>query len=212
MIIDQLPSLPSVQDTDEIAIERGTTTYKTPLSKLWTWLKTVFIVDASTSADTTWSSDKINTQLGGKQDTLTFDNVPTDSSNNPVKSGGVYDAIEEAKTLFESRTYSAWSLQTVGFSSTAGLQMTRTSPADAGGLRMLGFIVASVATHAEIFEIFITATGQITAFALTDTAKYNYVVNDNILTITSKSTTSRSVTAVLQVVSDSGAVVQFQAL
>ena len=36
MIIDQLPEISSVQDTDEIPVERGTTTYKSPLSKLWT--------------------------------------------------------------------------------------------------------------------------------------------------------------------------------
>lgn len=32
--------------------------------------------------------------LGLKQDVLTFDNEPTPGSNNPVKSGGVYDAIK----------------------------------------------------------------------------------------------------------------------
>ena len=31
--------------------------------------------------------------LAAKQDTLIFDNVPTENSNNPVKSGGVYSAI-----------------------------------------------------------------------------------------------------------------------
>lgn len=60
----------------------------------------VVIDDADTTDHTTWSSSKISTELSGKQATLTFDNVPTDSSNNPVKSGGVYDAIEEAKALF----------------------------------------------------------------------------------------------------------------
>ena len=35
----------------------------------------------------------IQTQLNGKQGTLTFDNVPTKNSANPVKSGGVYDAV-----------------------------------------------------------------------------------------------------------------------
>lgn len=33
--------------------------------------------------------------LNGKQNTLTFDNVPTSGSNNPVKSGGVYSALNE---------------------------------------------------------------------------------------------------------------------
>lgn len=31
----------------------------------------------------------------GKQDTLTFDDVPTDGSTNPVKSNGIYDALAE---------------------------------------------------------------------------------------------------------------------
>ena len=33
-----------------------------------------------------------------KQDTLTFDNIPTDGSSNPVKSGGVYSAIADEAT------------------------------------------------------------------------------------------------------------------
>ena len=37
----------------------------------------------------------LNTLLAGKQDKLTFDNVPTDGSNNPVKSGGVYGSLEQ---------------------------------------------------------------------------------------------------------------------
>lgn len=65
------------------------------------------IDDNDISSTHTWSSSKINAELGdietemsGKQDTLTFDDIPTDSSDNPVKSGGVYDAIEEAKALY----------------------------------------------------------------------------------------------------------------
>lgn len=42
------------------------------------------------------ASDKtVKEKLEGKQDTLTFDNVPTKGSNNPVKSGGVYQAIQD---------------------------------------------------------------------------------------------------------------------
>lgn len=36
---------------------------------------------------------QIESALSGKQDTLTFDDAPTESSNNPVKSGGVYTAL-----------------------------------------------------------------------------------------------------------------------
>lgn len=38
-------------------------------------------------------SGGVYTALAGKQDTLTFDNAPTANSNNPVKSGGVYTAV-----------------------------------------------------------------------------------------------------------------------
>ena len=36
---------------------------------------------------------EMDTALAGKQATLTFDDVPTDNSNNPVKSNGIYDAL-----------------------------------------------------------------------------------------------------------------------
>ena len=35
----------------------------------------------------------VETALDGKQDTLTFDNMPTENSTNPVKSGGIYSAL-----------------------------------------------------------------------------------------------------------------------
>lgn len=38
----------------------------------------------------------VSTSISGKQDTLTFDNVPTASSSNPVKSGGVYSETVNA--------------------------------------------------------------------------------------------------------------------
>ena len=43
------------------------------------------------------TNDELTLLLGGKQDVLTFDNVPTDGSNNPVKSGGVKSAIDSEK-------------------------------------------------------------------------------------------------------------------
>lgn len=42
----------------------------------------------------TTTSDLI-TLLAGKQDTLTFDDAPTENSNNPVKSGGVYSTNDK---------------------------------------------------------------------------------------------------------------------
>lgn len=44
-------------------------------------------IDAYTKSET-------NALLAGKQDTLTFDNSPSPNSNNPVKSGGVYTALD----------------------------------------------------------------------------------------------------------------------
>lgn len=53
--------------------------------------------DVSTAlADYTKTAD-LTTLLAAKQDTLTFDNAPTENSNNPVKSGGVY-AVNQTLT------------------------------------------------------------------------------------------------------------------
>jgi hypothetical protein len=45
---------------------------------------------------------ELTTLLNGKQDTLTFDNVPTPNSNNPVKSGGVYSANKTLSDAIEA--------------------------------------------------------------------------------------------------------------
>jgi len=47
------------------------------------------------------TSSELQALLGQKQNTLTFDNVPTAGSDNPVKSGGVYSAINDEKTARE---------------------------------------------------------------------------------------------------------------
>ncbi len=48
--------------------------------------------------------DNLDTSLGAKQDTLTFDNTPTANSNNPVKSGGVKSALDEKQATLVSGT------------------------------------------------------------------------------------------------------------
>ena len=40
------------------------------------------------------SVQELQNEIDGKQDALTFDDTPTIGSNNPVKSGGIYTAIE----------------------------------------------------------------------------------------------------------------------
>ena len=44
----------------------------------------------------------LNTLLAAKQDKLTFDNVPTDGSDNPVKSGGVYGSLQQLNAQIEA--------------------------------------------------------------------------------------------------------------
>ena len=46
----------------------------------------------------------INTALAGKQDTLTFDSTPTEDSDNPVTSGGIYTALssKQATLTFDN--------------------------------------------------------------------------------------------------------------
>lgn len=48
------------------------------------------------------TTTNLNTLLAGKQDKLTFDNVPTDGSSNPVKSGGVYRSLEQLDAQIEA--------------------------------------------------------------------------------------------------------------
>ena len=57
--------------------------------------------------DVELSGNKTASELG-LQDELTFDNVPTDGSNNPVKSGGVYSADEAIRqwTTAEAKSVS----------------------------------------------------------------------------------------------------------
>ena len=51
----------------------------------------------STAVDLTnyYTKTEVDAALANKQNTLTFDNTPTASSNNPVKSGGIFTALED---------------------------------------------------------------------------------------------------------------------
>lgn len=53
------------------------------------------LTDLQTTAKSNLVSavNELKTALGGVQSSLTFDNVPTENSNNPVKSGGIYTAL-----------------------------------------------------------------------------------------------------------------------
>ena len=61
---------------------------------------------ADLSADSTHRlvTDTEKAAWNAKQDALTFDNVPTQSSTNPVKSGGVYSALADIYEGYDSST------------------------------------------------------------------------------------------------------------
>ena len=58
-------------------------------------LSTPITVDGAAKTTVEACLAALNTYIGTKQDTLTFDNVPSAGSDNPVKSGGIYNALAE---------------------------------------------------------------------------------------------------------------------
>lgn len=63
-------------------------------------LKSAIISALGLQADATPSDawEAVLALIATKQDELTFDNTPTSGSSNPVTSGGIYDAIDNAAT------------------------------------------------------------------------------------------------------------------
>lgn len=78
--------------------------------------------DYSTTYVTTVDADKkliiqseLDDAMATKQDTLTFDDTPTDGSNNPVKSNGIYDALAtKANTDMVAADFNAGTSYTAG--------------------------------------------------------------------------------------------------
>lgn len=98
--ISELTATTSISDTDVLVIDDGAHNYKITWAALKALLKTV----ASFTVDNTAGTIKITAADGTeytvtphdptKQDLLTFDDTPTASSTNPVKSGGVKAALD----------------------------------------------------------------------------------------------------------------------
>ena len=65
-----------------------------------------------------YNSAQVDTLLNTKQNTLTFDNAPTQSSNNPVKSGGIYNAIADAVAAKQDKEFIGTTAQWEALSST----------------------------------------------------------------------------------------------
>lgn len=51
------------------------------------------------------TKEQLDALLAAKQDTLTFDNLPTQNSNNPVKSGGVFTALDSKADMVRVYTH-----------------------------------------------------------------------------------------------------------
>ena len=84
--------------------------------------------------------------LASKQNVLTFDSVPTEGSNNPVKSGGVYSAIDEEKG---ARLNSDAALQQ---SIEAILLLIPTAASSLNQLADKAFVNSSIATNTATFR------------------------------------------------------------
>lgn len=90
-------SFPSTGTEGKIYVDKATLF-------LWYWngsayVKLTDIVQSITDGDTTHapSVDAVHDALAMKQDALTFDASPTQSSTNPVTSGGVYTAVQDVQ-------------------------------------------------------------------------------------------------------------------
>lgn len=70
--------------------------------------------EIDTMVDNFYTKTEANALLDAKQDTLTFDNAPTENSTNPVKSGGVYTAINGKQDAFQVQTLGTASASNLG--------------------------------------------------------------------------------------------------
>jgi cytoskeletal protein RodZ len=97
--IDQLPVKQSVAANDLFPVDDGAQSYAMTFATLLAGIPGLTGVALTqdgkgivfTFRDGT--TQTITPTDSGKQDVLTFDNVPTQNSSNPVKSGGVFSAI-----------------------------------------------------------------------------------------------------------------------
>lgn len=135
--ISDLTAVATLADTDTFVVDDGAHNYKISFSALKALLKTVssFTVDNTASTITITSADgsswTVTPHDPSKQDKLTFDNTPTEDSDNPVKSGGVFAALEEKLNASDYTAFHGATSQSAG---DAGIV-----PAPvAGNLRFLG--------------------------------------------------------------------------
>lgn len=109
--IDQLPTKSSILGTDYIPIDDGTQSYKATWAALLALTGGIASVTASGNTLTITTMDgtiySFTPSDSSKQDVLTFDAVPTNGSQNPVTSDGVYDAVHDVSTALASEASTA---------------------------------------------------------------------------------------------------------
>jgi hypothetical protein len=91
-----LSDVPNIDTSTTTNITEGTKLFFTTTRVLSTLLSGLSIATGGTIVDSDTiliALGKLQNQINSKQDTLTFDSVPTDGSTNPVESNGVFDAI-----------------------------------------------------------------------------------------------------------------------
>ena len=137
--ISELTQVSEINNSDVLVIDDGENNYKIT----WAAFKLLLGTVISFAAD----PDQVNypgyiklvladgTELRakasdpGKQDKLTFDNAPTENSNNPVKSGGIFTALGDK---LNTENYKAFTGATQSAAGEAGIV-----PAPAGTNRYL---------------------------------------------------------------------------
>lgn len=105
MIIDQLPTLASVQETDEIPVERGTTTYKTTLQKLKT-LFLSFITYPVTSVNNMTGDVEISPLIAYPVGSIY---MSVNSTSPATLFGGTWEQLEDTFLLAAGTNYAAGS-------------------------------------------------------------------------------------------------------
>ena len=62
----------------------------------------IFCVGGGGNLNDYYTKTEVNTLLGNKQDTLTFDTTPTENSTNPVTSGGLYIVLGNISSALDT--------------------------------------------------------------------------------------------------------------
>ncbi len=103
---------------------------------------------------------EVEAEVAGKQDELTFDNVPTMDSDNPVKSGGVYSALAGKQNTLTAGANITISGDTI---SAAGYTLPVSTPTTLGGVKIDGTSLttdASGVLHSKLIQIVDSSTSK----------------------------------------------------